>query len=169
VTRYDHVQPLAPEHDTSGFDCGSDAQTTWLRRYALQAQRSGTSRVYVATLAGQPRVVGYHALAAGSVSAEQASSRVGAGVGRHPVPVVVLTRLGVDVAEQDRGLGRLLVRDALLRVAAAADTIGLRALLVHAESDAARSFYLHLAEFEPSPTDPLHLFLLIKDLRAAIR
>ena len=169
MTRYDPVQPLAPEHDTTGFDCGSEAQTIWLRRHALLAQRSGTSRVYVVTIPGERTVVGYHALAAGSVSVEEAPSRVGTGVGRHPVPVVVLTRLGVDVAEQGRGLGRLLVRDALLRVAAAADTIGLRALLVHVESDVARSFCLHLAEFEPSPTDPLHLFLLMKDLRSAIR
>jgi GNAT superfamily N-acetyltransferase len=169
VSPYSDIEPLAAEHDTSTFECGSDAQTTWLRRHAVHAHRAGTSRVYVATLPGASAVVGYHALAAGSVSVEEAPPRIGAGVGRHPVPVIVLTRLGVDVSEHGRGLGRLLVRDALQRVAAAADIVGLRALLIHAESDAARSFYAHLAEFEASPTDPLHLYLLIKDLRASLR
>ena len=90
------------------------------------------------------------------------------GAGRHPIPVVLLTRLGVDVQAQGLGLGAALVRDALIRVAAAADVIGVRALLIHAESDRARAFYEHIAEFEPSPTDPLHLVLLIKDLRRAL-
>jgi GNAT superfamily N-acetyltransferase len=80
----------------------------------------------------------------------------------------LLARLGVDLGEQRRGLGTALMKEVLLRTSEAADTVGARALLIHAESDAARSFYQHLAEFEPSPTDPLHLFLLMKDLRATI-
>jgi GNAT superfamily N-acetyltransferase len=74
----------------------------------------------------------------------------------------------VDLAEQGHGLGKALVKDALQRAAAAGHEIGVRAVLVHAESEQARDFYTHLAEFEPSPTDPLHLFLLMKDLRASI-
>ena len=168
MTGYEPIRPLDAADDSTDFDCGSDAQTRWLQRHALQAHRSGTSRVYVAVRRGGRSVAGFHALAAGAVSILDAPSRVVAGVGRHPVPVVILTRLGVDVAEHGQGLGRTLVRDALLRVATAADSVGVRALLIHAESDAARSFYLHLAEFEPSPTDPLHLLLLLKDLKATI-
>jgi predicted N-acetyltransferase YhbS len=82
--------------------------------------------------------------------------------------VILLTRLGVDLEEQGRGLGKALVRDALHRAAAAGHEIGVRALLLHAESEEARDFYLHLAEFEQSATDPLHLFLLMKDLKATI-
>lgn len=84
------------------------------------------------------------------------------------MPVVLLTRLGVDVGQQGRGLGAALVKDALQRTVAVGQEIGIRALLIHAESEEAREFYLHLAEFEPSPTDPLHLYLLMKDLRATI-
>ena len=84
---------------------------------------------------------------------------------RHPVPVIILTRLGVDRSVQRLGLGRALVRDMLLRVAGAAGTIGARALLIHCERANARDFYLHVADSEPSPTDPLHLYLLLSDLR----
>jgi GNAT superfamily N-acetyltransferase len=169
VAQFGSIAPLAREHETATFDCGSDAQTEWLRRHALQAQQSGSSRVYVVTPADSATVLGYYALAAGSVEPADASPRTSKGLGRHAIPVVVLTRLGVDRTVQGKGLGAALVRDALLRVDQAADVIGVRALLIHAESERARAFYQHLAEFEPSPTDPLHLFLLLKDLRAALR
>jgi predicted RecB family endonuclease len=66
------------------------------------------------------------------------------------------------------GLGQALVVDALRRVAVAAEVIGVRAMLIHRKNETARDFYLRLAKFDPSPTDPMHLFLLIKDLRQAI-
>lgn len=162
------VVALAAKHETADFDCGSEAQTAWLRRHALQAQQAGTSRVFVVTSLGSNAVAGCYALAAGSVEPDDAPGRVRTGVGLHPVPVVLLTRLGVDRSVQGRGLGAALVKDAFVRVERAADVIGVRALLIHAESEAARASYLHLAEFEPSPSDPLHLVLLLKDLRRAI-
>jgi GNAT superfamily N-acetyltransferase len=168
VADFAPVVPLAPVHDTTTFDCGSRAQTEWLRRFGMQTQSAGTSRVYVTTAPASPIVLGYYALAARSVEPAEASGRLRKGIGRHPIPVVLLTRLGVDVRAQGRGLGAALVRDALLRVAVAADVIGVRALLIHAESDRARAFYEHIVEFDPSPTDPLHVTLLIKDLRRAL-
>jgi hypothetical protein len=134
------------------------------------AQQAETARVYVACPAGDRRVVGYYALAAGSVRSEGVPSRVAQGSGRHPIPVVILTRLGVDIGDQGRGLGAALVRDALLQTAWFADRVGVRAMLIHAESGEAAAFYRHLTPaFEPSPTDPLHLVLLTKDLRREIR
>lgn len=168
MSRYSAAEPLSPEHETEDFDCGSNAQSYWLRRHALQAQQAGTSRVYVVCLNGTRHVVGYHALAAGSVERESAPGRVQRGTGQHPIPVILLTRLGVDLGEQGHALGTALVKDVLQRVASAGQEIGVRALLVHAESEQARAFYLHLAEFDPSPTDPMHLFLLMKDLKATI-
>lgn len=163
------VELLTAAHDRTDVDCGSEAQTTWLRNHALQAHESGTSRVFVVTRAGSPQVLGYFALAAGSVEQEAAPPRIRKGTGRYAIPVAILTRLGVDRSVQGYGLGAALVRDALLRVEQAADTIGVRALLIHCESADARAFYEHLAEFEQSPTDPLHLVLLMKDQRAALR
>ena len=158
------------EHAVVGFDCGSVAQSEWLVQHALQAHRAGLSRVYVVRGLDQPdgRVVGYYALAAGSVAPADASRRMMQGAGRYHQPVVILTRLGVDRAVQGAGLGRALVVDALRRIAAASEVIGVRALLIHCESEAARDFYLRLAKFDPSPTDPMHLLLMMKDLRRAL-
>lgn len=166
--RYGPVEPIDRHHLTDEFDCGSDAQTQWLRRYALQAHRMDTSRVQVVTRINDPRVVGYYALAAGSVAVVDAPTRVARGMPRYPVPVILLTRLGVDRQAQGSGLGAALLKDALMRVASAADEIAARALLIHCETDEARSFYEHLIGVEPSPTDSLHLFLLLSDLRRAI-
>jgi len=170
VTRYGRIEPIAPDHDTRSFDCGSDEQTAWLVRHALRAHQSDTAKVYVVCLAGSRSVVGYYALAAGSIEHAEAPPRLTKGVGRYPVPVVILTRLGVDLDQQGRGLGSALVRDALFQVAAIADRVGVRALLIHAETPVAAAFYQRIDPgFEASPTDPLHMALLIKDLRRAIR
>jgi GNAT superfamily N-acetyltransferase len=168
------VEPLNRTHLTDDFDCGSTAQSQWLRRHALQAQSSGGSRVYVVSDLGTERVVGYYALAAGDISPASApgrllTGRLLKGQGAYDQPVIVLTRLGVDQSAQGMGLGAQLVMDAFDRVNETADLVGVRALLIHCESEAARAFYRKLARFEESPSDPLHLLLLIKDLRRAIR
>ena len=112
-------------------------------------------------------VVGFYSLAVGSVDPEAAPSRVMKGLARHPVPVILLTRLSVDKAHRRKGLGQALLKDALLRTAQAADIAGIRCLLVHAKDDAARQWY-ESWEFEPSPTDPYHLFLMLKDLKSML-
>lgn len=168
MRQYSQVEHLSPEHRLDEFDCGSPSLTDWLRRRALVAEQAGTCRVYVVRRTADDRVVGYCALAIGAVVPESATPRFLKGTGNYPVPVVLLTRLGVDVSEQGRGLGRALVVDAFRRVVEAADIVGVRGLLIHAEDSAARNFYLRLASFEQSPTDPLHLLLLMKDLRKAM-
>lgn len=170
TSRTSAVEALTATHVLAGFDCGSPAQSSWLVEHAHQAHRAGQSRVYVVSALNSPdrRVVGYYALAAGSVAPADASPRLMQGAGRYHQPVVILTRLGVDRSVQGAGLGRALVVDALKRIAAASEVIGVRALLIHCESDTARDFYLRLAKFKPSPTDPLHLLLLMKDLRRAL-
>ena len=162
--------PYEPQrHTVSGFDCGSEAQTRWLRQIARTAQATGTARVYVVSPAGENQVVGYHALAAASVSHEDASPALSKSAGRSPIPIILLARLGVDVTAQGQGLGTALVKDAMLRASQAAEIVGAWALLIHAESDRARGFYLHLAEFDVSPTDPLHLMLLMSDIARIVR
>jgi GNAT superfamily N-acetyltransferase len=163
------VEPISPRHIVAGFDCGSPAQSEWLIHHAMQSHRAGLSRVYVVRGLDEPdeRVVGYYALAAGSVAQADASPRMRQGAGRYHQPVVILTRLAVDRVAQGIGLGRALVVDALRRIAAASELIGVRALLIHCESEAVRDFYQRLAKFEASPTDPMHLMLLMKDVRRA--
>ena len=160
------VESLAASHDTSEFACGKPELTDWLRRHALASHRAGSARVYVIHSAG--RGAGYFALTAGSVEPEEAPGRIKKRLARHPIPVILLARLAVDQREQGRGLGAALLKDALTRAARAADEIGARAVLVHAKDEEARAFYEHF-DFEPSPTDPLHLFLLMKDVKNALR
>jgi predicted N-acetyltransferase YhbS len=155
--------PLDPGHDRTAFDCGIGPLNDYLHKYALPNQQNRSARTYVATRG--TRVVGYYTLAAGSVGRADAPDRVAKGLANHPVPVILLARLAVDRSEQGQGLGKGLLKDALRRVVQAADLIGCRALLVHAKDDGAKAFYERFG-FVPSPTHPLHLFLLVKDILA---
>ena len=170
MRQFGGIEALAPDHQLEAIDCESDAQTIWLQRNARQAHAAGSPCVYVVCRSESRLVVGYYALAAGSVEHGAAPPRVTKGLGRYPIPVVILTRLGVNRSEQGKGLGSSLLRDAFLQVALISERVGVRTLLIHAESAAVAEFYQRLDEgFEASPTDPLQLVLLIKDLRRAIR
>jgi GNAT superfamily N-acetyltransferase len=156
---------LGSEHQLAGFECRSAEQTEWLRRHARQSSGAGTTRVLVVTPTDSNAVVAYYAWCMAGVSLADAPPRVRKGAGLYPQPVALLARLGVDVAHEGRGLGAGLLQDVIARTQALGKEIGCRGLLVHAESTEAKSFYLHLVpEFEASPTDELHLFLLMKDI-----
>jgi GNAT superfamily N-acetyltransferase len=114
----------------------------WLARYARQADAAGSARTYVVVDSGQGRVVGYHALTAAAVEREAATARMIKGMPRYPIPVVLLARLAVDVSVARRGIGAWLLHDGMTRSLAASETIGVRAMLVHAIDDEARRFYL---------------------------
>jgi GNAT superfamily N-acetyltransferase len=156
---------LDKSHDRSLFDCGVDALNNYLRRFALQNQERGAARTYVATRG--TRVVGYHTLAYGSASPDEVPQRIKKNLAKHPIPLMNLARLAVDVTEHGGGMGKGLLKDALLRTLQAANIAGLRAMLVQAEDDSARGFYQHFG-FEPSEFDPYHLYLRIDDIRASI-
>lgn len=160
-------EPLGSGHALEGFDCGRASLNVWLLEHARPAAAAGSARTYVVADSDRDRVVGYHALTAGSVEREAATVRAVRGMPRYPVPVVLLARLAVDRSVTGRGVGAWLLRDAMLRTVAASKTIGVRALLVHAIDPEARAFYIRHG-LEPSPTDPLHLMTLIKDIVAAI-
>jgi GNAT superfamily N-acetyltransferase len=161
------VEPLARTHDVTRFNCGPHSSLSdWLKRYAWTNQQNETSRTYVVHRGG--RVVGYYSIATGSVSRDEVPARIAKGLAHHPVPVILLTRLAVDTAEQGTGLGKALLKDALIRIASAADIVGARALLVHAIDAEAARFYRHFG-FAPSPVNELQLMLLMKDLRSMLR
>lgn len=164
-TSYDSVRKLAAGDNVDLFDSGQPDLNQFLQRFALTNQRASSAQAYVCCYEGV--VVGFYSLAVGSVEPEAAAPRVLKGMARHPVPVMILARLAVDLKHQGMGLGRALLKDALLRTAQAADIAGIRALLVHAKGNAARQWYLNW-EFEPSQTNPFHLFLLLKDLKAIL-
>ena len=159
------IEKLNATHNVAPFACGKAPLDSFLKRFALTNQNADSARTYVVCQGST--VIAYYSLAVGAVERADAPQRIGKGLARHPVPVMVLARLAVDRIEQGQGLGKALLRDALLRTAAAADIAGIRALLVHAKGDEARAWY-EAWGFDPSPTDPRHLFLLMKDLRALL-
>ncbi len=138
---------------------------------ARQAHGTGTTRVFVVTEVDQPHVVANYAWCMASVAIADLPERLRPRAGRTPQPIALLARLGVDQRHEGQGLGAALLLDGITRVASLSEAslseaIGCRGLLVHAESEQARSFDEHLIpEFLSSPTDPLHLLLLLKDIR----
>ena len=157
-------EPLAAHHDTGAFACGVESLDRWLNLRALKNQATGASRTFV--ICDGKRVLAYYALASSAVTAEVATGRLRRNM-PDPIPVVVLGRLAIDQSLQGQGIGRALVRDACLRVLAAADAIGIRGLLVHALSPEAQVFYEHVG-FEPSPLEPMTLMATLADVRAGL-
>jgi len=155
---------LAVDHILAGFDSGEPSLDDWLRKRALANQTSGASRTYV--VCEGKRVVGYYALASGAVTAAGVPGRFKRNM-PDPIPVVLLGRLAIDRSLHGQGLGRSLFRDAASRVSQAADVIGIRGIVVHALSDAARTFYLALG-FVQCPGEPLILVVMLADLRATL-
>lgn len=158
-------EPLAAHHDTDAFTCGVESLDRWLRQRALKNQVTGASRTFVAC--EDNRVLAYYALASSAVAAELATGRLRRNM-PDPIPVVVLGRLAIDQSLHGQSIGRALVRDACLRVMAAADAIGIRGLLVHALSPAAQAFYAHVG-FESSPLEPMTLIATLADVRAGLK
>lgn len=157
-------EPLNEQHDTGLFASGVAALDTWLRLRALKNQVAGASRTFVACEG--PRVMAYYALASGAVTSDEAPGRFRRNM-PDPVPVVVLGRLAVDQTLQGQGIGRALIRDAGRRIIQAADTIGIRGVLVHALSPEAKAFYARVG-FDASPLNPMILMITLADLKASL-
>lgn len=164
MTTY-RIAKLARSHAIDAFDCGSEPLNRFLFRYALQNQQANASQTYVAL--ADDEVIGYFTLVVVDVSHGDAPERLTRGLARHPVPVMVLARLAVDTSWQGRGIGAALLRDATLRTLQAADIAGIRALAIHAKDEGARSWSERF-DFIQSPTNPLHLFALVKDLKRTV-
>jgi GNAT superfamily N-acetyltransferase len=148
-------QKLSADHDISEFDSGEPVLDQWLRRRALHNEASGASRTY-GVCAGR-RVAGYYTLSAGAIAHIHAPGRIRRNT-PDPIPVMVLGRLAVDKTFHGRGVGTGLLQDAVLRTLQAAEIVGVRAILVHAISVAAKRFYEQYG-FVASPVDPLTIMI----------
>ena len=155
---------LTTFHNLAAFDCGTPSLNQWLTRQALKNEVSGASRTYVICIDNS--VVGYYCLAAGAVVRTEAPKPLQRNL-PNPIAVIVLGRLAVDLANQGQGIGKALLRDAILRVLRAAEIVGIRAILVHAISDEAKRFYLSHG-FEESPIEPMSLCLALGTARQAL-
>ena len=160
------IEKLRRNHQVDPFDCGQEALNRFLIRYAFHNQQAEASQTYVA-LAGD-EVVGFYTLVVAHVEYDAAPQRLGKGLARHPIPLMLLARLAVATSWQGKRFGSGLLKDAMLRTLQAADMAGIRAMAVHAKDDDARAFYERFG-CVPAPTDPYHLFVLIKDVRAILK
>lgn len=160
------IEKLNRGHAIEAFDCGLEPLNRFLTRFALQSQQAGASQTYVILV--DDLIAGYYTLAVGQVEYNDAPERLTKGLARHPVPIMLLARLAVSIASQGKSIGAGLLKDAMLRTLQAADIAGIRAFAVHAKDDEAKAFYEHF-DFIASPTDPYHLFRLLKDIRAHLQ
>lgn len=165
-THLPRFEKLHRSHNLESFDCGQGDLNRFLIRHALQRQQAGGSATYVALV--EQEVVGFHSLTYAQVEYADAPERLTKGLARHPVPIMLLARLAVSVAWQRKRLGEGLLRDAMLRTLQAAEIAGLRAFIAHAKDDNARAFYERF-DFTSSPTDPYHMHILLKDVRAQLQ
>ncbi len=159
-------EPLHADHRIDAFDCGKPALDIWLTRYARQAQASGSAKTFIVSDGDQ--VAGYYSLTVGQVDTADASPRLSKGMGRHPIPVVILARLAVSTRYQGRGIGTAMLRDAIRRTLAIAEQAGIRALLTHPIDDAAARFYQRFG-FRSSPLREQQWLLLLKDARRVLK
>ncbi len=159
------IEKLRRDHPVDSFTCGRDELDRFLIRYALGNQHANASQTYIGL--HDQEVIGFYSLVVGEVAFGDAPERLTKGLARHPVPVMLLARLAVSTPWQGRKIGSGLLKDAMLRTLQAADIGGIRAFAVHAKDEPAKQFYERFG-FVPSPTDPLHLYRLIKDLRRSL-
>jgi GNAT superfamily N-acetyltransferase len=157
--------PLSDTHELNDFSSGVASLDDWLKRRARANQINGASRTFI--VADDNKVVGYYALASGGIVVTSSVGRFRRNM-PDPIPVAVLGRLAVDRSRQGKGLGRALFRDCALRVAHAADTIGIRGIVVHAISEEAKAFYVALG-FDPSLVEPMTLMITLGDIRHLIQ
>jgi GNAT superfamily N-acetyltransferase len=158
---YTPPEPIKPEHDLETFDCGEPTLNDWLRKRALENE-SKASRTYVVCCG--KTVVGYYSLANGSVIRNDAPSKISYDM-PDPIPVMVLGRLAVDINHQGQGIGKGLVKDAVLRTLQASEIAGIAAILVHAIDEEAKKFYVERCGFTPSPVHPLTLMVRLADVK----
>jgi GNAT superfamily N-acetyltransferase len=162
VGRITAPQPLSENHVTDNFDCGNSFLNDWLKKFALLNSRANAAKTFV--VCERNRVIGYYSLAMGSVDYEVASPRIKKGLAKHPVPVVIIARLAVDLGYQGKRIGISLLKDAFLRILMISEHIGARAVFVNAKDDNAKKFY-EKNGFKPLPSDSFKLLILIKDIK----
>jgi GNAT superfamily N-acetyltransferase len=152
-------EPITTAHNVESFACGVPVLDEWLKRRALKNESSGASRTFV--VCSDDQVIGYYALATGSVGHRDTPGKVRRNM-PDPIPVIVLGRLAIDERWQHAGLGRSLLRDAILRTLSVSQQAGVKALLVHTLSEDAKQFYLRNGFLE-SPLDPMTLIISLQD------
>lgn len=158
--------PILSSYARENFDCGNQSLNIFLKQYALQNSKNNASRTYV-SLNDKEMICGYYTLTFGSISHIEATDKIKKRMPNYPIPIIILARLAVSKSCQKMGLGRSLLKDAVLRTLQASDIAGLKALVVHAKDKYAQEFYIKYG-FEKSPIDEYHMMITMDDIHQAI-
>lgn len=162
--RINPPEKLSSTHQIEDFDSGIEPLDSWLKRRALGNEAEGASRTYV--VCAEDIVVGYYCLSSGAIANNIATGKVRRNM-PDPIPVMIIGRLAVDRHWQGKGIGRGLLRDAVLRTLKAAEIAGIRAILVHAISEEAKQFYEQY-RFTSSSLEPLTLMVKVSDVAKSL-
>ena len=170
------IEPLDPQrHDRAAFSCGTNRLDNFLKRTARKHQAGDFSRVWVATEGGRANILGFYAMNAHSLEGDDLPTHLTRNAPRYGgIPAVYLSMVAVDRRYQSQGLGRILLGDALKRAAAAAEQIGLKAVVLDViedggpEATAKRLAFYAAMGFQPLPTRPLRMFISIETIHRAL-
>ena len=152
------IEPLGRRHDRAAFSCGLPELDRYLARQASQDVRRRIARVFVCTAGDADAVLGFYTLSALSIGLASLPDDLTRKLPRHPVPCALIGRLAVDRSAHGRGLGRLLLADAVKRTVAAGEAVAIHALIVDAANEDAKRFYERFG-FAPLTDDPMRLLL----------
>jgi GNAT superfamily N-acetyltransferase len=158
-------RPLEEGMRRNDFDCGVEALNIYLRAYALQNEEKRISRTFVAVPKGLPhKIEGYYTLSAGQVDFENLPVHHSRRLPKYPVPVARIGRLAVDKSQKGKGLGEMLLMDALTRILRVSEAIAIFAVVVDAKDPPAAKFYLKYG-FMELMEGSLRLFLPLKTVK----
>lgn len=158
--------PFARRYTRAQFSCGKLSLDEWLQQYAGQSESRDTTRTFLAVETETSEVIGYYATKTYELDLDEAAAAFGVGNRKYPLPAILLARLAVDQRHQGSGLGKLLLVDALERIAEVSRSVGFELLVVDAIDLDASTFYRRYG-FVAFQDDPLHLFLTTRQLRNA--
>ncbi len=160
------IQALADGHDRRRFSCGVEALDRWFHEQAGQSHRKRRTTVWVATDPAEPAIpIGYYSLAPFHLAFEQSPADLRRRLPKEPLPVVLIARLATATAVRGKGLGGLLLIDAVKRSHRASLQVPTHGVVVHAKGDRAAAFYRHHG-FLPFADDALHLYLPMATIAA---
>lgn len=159
------IEPIAKDHTRNQFQCGNPFLNAYLHRYARQNSERGLSKAYVMTVMDDRNVIGYYTLSASHILFENAPPDLVRSLPRYPVPTARIGELAVDTRYQGKGIGAILLLDALHRICTTAESIGILAIVVDAIDESAVRFYQHFG-FEDFAPGSRRLYLTLKDALA---
>ena len=164
-TRFNPPEKLNSSHQIDKFDCGNIQLNDWLKQRAFKNEAQRASRTYVISI--EKIVLAYYCLSNGAIAQTISTGKVKRNM-PNPIPVMIVGRLAVDCNYQGNGLGKALLRDAILRTLQASEIAGIRAILVEAISEEAKQFY-EKCGFTASPLTPMTLMITVNDAIAFLK